>query len=423
VSDANHDSNRLVPQEFDSWHAYWTAQEMPWRTEPEISLDRQTYLSARRAIKPDITQGIYPFNGVEPKLSRADIEWLLATHEAGGMVGPIDWSWKRQRTRSGVDLRGADLRALDLSGLPLARMQGGLTGPEYDQAAMAEMDAAAVLMSGTILRYAHLEEAALTHARLDGAQLAAAHLESADLYGVHLAASIPADLTGIHFNKDTRLDRATFVNPAGIGPRLAGAQWNNVSLAQTDWSALRQLDDEVIARSAKGIGHRGGDRRLHAYQRAVQAYRQLATALRSQGLSEDADRISYRAQLLQRKVLTSERHYPAAAGSWLLDLISGYGYKPARSVITYLLVILTFASAYFALTNLALTPFLPSHSSPLAWYEAIVLSISSFHGRGLFPSGLSLGDPVAVLAAFEAIIGLLIEITFIATFTQRFFAR
>jgi hypothetical protein len=302
-------------------------------------------------------------------------------------------------------------------------MQGGLTGPEYDHATLAHQHAAAVLMSGTILRYTHLEEASLTHARLDGAQLAAAHLESADLYGVHLAASIPADLTGVHFNKDTKLDRATFVNPVGIGPRLAGVQWNNVSLAQTDWSALRQLDDEVVAQKAKGLGHTGGDRQLHAYQRAVQAYRQLATALRGQGLSEDADRVFYRAQALQRQVLLRQGHVGRALGSGLLDLISGYGYKPMRSAITYLLVILVFAAAYFALTNLSPTPFLPSHSSPLAWYEAIVLSISSFHGRGLFPSGLSLGDPIAILAAVEAIVGLLIEITFIATFTQRFFAR
>jgi hypothetical protein len=36
---------------------------------------------------------------------------------------------------------------------------------------------------------------------------------------------------------------------------------------------------------------------------------------------------------------------------------------------------------------------------------------------------LALNDPIAIVAAAEAIIGLLIEITFIATFTQRFFAR
>jgi len=149
----------------------------------------------------------------------------------------------------------------------------------------------------------------------------------------------------------------------------------------------------------------------------------LATVLRGQGLNEDADRVFYRAQFLQRQVLRRQRHYPAAVGSWLLDLISGYGYKPVRSIATYVLVVLAFAAAYFALSNVALIPSLPSHSSPLAWYEALVLSVSSFHGRGLFPTGLSLGDPIAILAAFEAIIGLLIEITFIATFTQGFFAR
>ena len=406
----------------EAWKTYWKAQGMPWRTEPEITEAREELLASRRdSVTPNIRQGIYPFRDSGLQLTRSDIEWLLATHENG--LGPVDWEDASQHGRVGVDLRGADLRGLDLSGLPLARMQGGLTGPEYENAAFADMQAAAVLMSGTILRYAHLENAALTHARLDGVQLADAHLESADMYGVHLAASIPADLRRVNFNKDTKLDRATFVNPAGIGPRLAGVQWNNASLAQTDWPSLRQLDDEVMARRAKGFGHTGADKPLHAYQRAVQAYRQLATTLRDQGLSEDADRVFYRAQLLQRQVLRREGHWGRAFGSWLLDLISGYGYKPMRSVVTYLVVILSFAAAYFALTNFALTPFLPSHSSPLAWYEAIVLSISSFHGRGLFPSGLSLGDPVAILAAFEAIIGLLIEITFIATFTQRFFAR
>jgi hypothetical protein len=163
--------------------------------------------------------------------------------------------------------------------------------------------------------------------------------------------------------------------------------------------------------------------RLDEFDGAVRAYRQLAVILRVQGLNEDGDRFAYRAQVLQRHVRRRQRHYGRAIGSWLLDRIAGYGYRPLRSVVTYVIVVLGFAAAYFALTNLSLIPFFPSHSSPLAWYEALVLSISSFHGRGLFPTGLSLGDPIAVLAAGEAIIGLLIEITFIATFTQRFFAR
>ncbi|HKV83509.1 MAG TPA: hypothetical protein VJN88_03065, partial [Ktedonobacterales bacterium] len=63
---------------------------------------------------------------------------------------------------------------------------------------------------------------------------------------------------------------------------------------------------------------------------------------------------------------------------------------------------------------------------PFSHLGAVVFSVTSFHGRGFFPGGrpghsLTLDDPVTVLAAAEAIIGLLIEISFIATFTQRFF--
>lgn len=62
-----------------------------------------------------------------------------------------------------------------------------------------------------------------------------------------------------------------------------------------------------------------------------------------------------------------------------------------------------------------------SQLAPLPWYEALILSVSSFHGRGFFQLLNSLGDPVAALAAIEAILRLFIEISFIATFTQRFF--
>ena len=42
--------------------------------------------------------------------------------------------------------------------------------------------------------------------------------------------------------------------------------------------------------------------------------------------------------------------------------------------------------------------------------------------NGFFPGeNVSLDNPLTVLAAFEAAIGLIIEISFIATFTKRFF--
>jgi len=86
----------------------------------------------------------------------------------------------------------------------------------------------------------------------------------------------------------------------------------------------------------------------------------------------------------------------------------------------------------------------PATSDPIAWraywqtqnqarrtepeislerQEALVLSVSSFHGRGFFSQEISLGDTYARLAAVEAVIGLMIEISLIATFTQRFFGK
>lgn len=122
----------VVPQTPEEWRAHWKAQRQPWRTEPEIDALRQEELTKRRAIAPDVEKGIYPFSGI--KLNRADIEWLLATHENGR--GPVDWSDESQRERKGLDVRGADLSGseyqhLSLAGLPLARLIGGLNLDEW----------------------------------------------------------------------------------------------------------------------------------------------------------------------------------------------------------------------------------------------------------------------------------------------------
>jgi uncharacterized protein YjbI with pentapeptide repeats len=475
-------SKRPVPDDFDTWPEYWKAQGMPWRTEPEIDEERQRYLAERRAALPDMEQGIYPFK--DTKLNRADVEWLLAMHESRGTVGPVWWAEEKDKPederRVGLDLRGADLREALLGGLPLARIRGSLAQSEFPPNFVEQPDlempsfplltAVAVSASANLeeadLHEAHLEHALLNGVRLRGAWLRAAHLEGAELAGATLetndislahfegAFMFAASLQGVHAPADeAHFERADlryanlegrhlfeahfedadlrgayfsdvcFLNGAWLGSetdgvaRLADIRWRGTNVAQVRWV--------TPARWARGRAADAGvlGPPLVQVQRRLRASHQLALVLRSQGLNSEADSFAYKAQVLQRRVHRLQRRPLRYLGSWLLDLISGYGYKPIRSVITYLVVILSFAAAYFALTNFALTPFLSSHSSPLAWYEAIVLSISSFHGRGLFPSGLSLGDPIAILAAFEAIIGLLIEITFIATFTQRFFAR
>jgi hypothetical protein len=101
--------------------------------------------------------------------------------------------------------------------------------------------------------------------------------------------------------------------------------------------------------------------------------------------------------------------------SLFLDALAGYGYRPGRSLIVYLLIIFGCATAYFEIGQTV-----GPHLSMLA---ALVFSVTSFHGRGFFPGGIALDSPLTVLAAGEAVIGLIIEISFIATFTQRFFGK
>lgn len=79
--------------------------------------------------------------------------------------------------------------------------------------------------------------------------------------------------------------------------------------------------------------------------------------------------------------------------------------------MAYLLVIGIFAVLYHQL------------GAHLAWNEALVISMTAFHGRGFFPDQFHPGDPQALVAAIEALVGLLIEVTFIATLTQRLFGK
>jgi hypothetical protein len=100
----------------------------------------------------------------------------------------------------------------------------------------------------------------------------------------------------------------------------------------------------------------------------------------------------------------------------ILDWIAGYGFKPIRSFLTYLFVVGGFAILYFLMRD--------SVHPSLNPIDALIFSITSFHGRGFNPGEtVTLHSPLTTAAAVEAIIDLLIEITFIATFTNRFFAR
>jgi uncharacterized protein YjbI with pentapeptide repeats len=385
-------------------------------------------------------------------LERADLAYArLEEVRAEGVClrgAELRWVHLERADLDHAHLEGANLGWAHLEGAVLAGAH--LEGADLDGTYLAGAQLGNAHLEGTNFSRAHLEGAWLNDAHLEGAQLRDAQLERARLEGAHLEgkAMLAEDLARIRAwapefparlsPADQRLaflSEATTLNGITLGTnehgyvRVADVRWGGVNLAVVRWPdrlypPVAVLGDERIAHQAHDDAGKPKSReeRLEDYRAAVRANRQLAVALQTQGMSEEAARFAYRAQLLQQQVLLRQRKFGAYLFARFLDALAGYGYKPVRGLSAYVLVIAGFAFAYSLATQGVLTFGLaPSQLQPLQWYEALVLSISSFHGRGFFQPVQSLGDPVAILAAGEAIIGLLIEISFIATFTQRFF--
>lgn len=421
----------------ETWQADWAEQGQPWRTEPEISAERQAELATRRCVTPDVLHGIYPFSGM--KLKRADVEWLLATHEDGR--GPVDYHDPSQSRRVGLDLRGADLSYAQLQNLPLARLVADVTWRTWENLTEKQHRKAAIQLQHADLKGAFLEGASLEYANLEGADLRGCHLEEAnlgtanmqraycegahfegaDLWYAHLGGAFlwRAHFQGARFYEahlqSAHLDGLVLANEDHIGPRLVDTHWEDANLAVVDWSQIRMLGDEYEARQMESEGTR---KELAVcrkeFEDAVRANRQLAMALQAQGLNEDAARFFYRSQVLQRKVFALQR--PRKLGSylfsWLLALLTGYGYRMWRIIICYLVLIALYATLYYTLS-------LSHHISVL---EAIILSVTAFHGR-VFSSPFQLASAQGIVEACEAVNGLIFEGIFIAMLTQRFFGK
>jgi hypothetical protein len=324
----DHPSSSTLPfntNDSETWKAYWKEQGQPWRTEPAIDEERQQQLLSNYQGSVDTERGKYPFKGV--RLSRADVEYLLAMEEQ----------------------KSAELSPLEgkaLGGDELKRLRAWI--PHFPEVLPA------------------------------------------------------ADVREVFLNNRTHLDAVHVGNDQYGYIALADVHWGDVNLTVVDWAVLKRLGDETITRSLKveeedtQLGERGlparaeraVDMLLRAqevsdvvvsyvmrsptltkkirermdssspaqretqqqlerrrFRAAVRANRQLAVVLRAQGLSEAADRFAYRAQVLQRRVLwrSGPRFYGSYFFSCFLDVLAGYGYKPGRTLIAYILTILSFA--------------------------------------------------------------------------------
>jgi uncharacterized protein YjbI with pentapeptide repeats len=334
----------------------------------------------------------------------------------------------------------ADLRHANLS---FAYAEGAY----FSEAALEGAALLGTSLAGAILTDARLERSVLRNAALAGADLTGAHLEGARLGDAHLAGKrlSDEDLTRVRrirpdfpvvlpgaclyeafFDAATALDDATLGDPEYGCVSLADAHWGGANLAVVEWERVSVLGDE---REVEQIGGRGaprpgaftdGETWLRECLTAVRANRQLAVALQEQGLNEDAARYAYRAQNLQRRVIG----WQVRAGriekagpwlfSWLLYLLGGYGYRMWRILAAYALVVGAAAVAYYLLGQ---------HGTPhLLWPEALLTSITAFHGR-VFADQFAPSSPQAWVAALEAVCGLVVEGVFIAMLAQRFFGK
>lgn len=198
---------------------------------------------------------------------------------------------------------------------------------------------------------------------------------------------------------------------------LANVHWRDTNLTVIDWTPVKMLGDEREARQPIWIDGTRKDRMqwIDGYQSAVRANRQLAIVLQNQGLNEDAARFTYRSQILQRKVLWMQRQVGRWLFSLMLALLTGYGYRIWRIFAAYLLVVLLCAVAYFVLGIY--------YEPHLSFLEAVLTSITAFHGRVFSEPFLQPGEPQLWVTAFESVAGLVIEGVFIAMLTQKFFGK
>ena len=155
--------------------------------------------------------------------------------------------------------------------------------------------------------------------------------------------------------------------------------------------------------------------RLRATLRdAVTANQRLAAELHSRGLNRVGDNFAFIARRHERMLKRVEGNVSSASLDAFLEMLCGYGYRVGRVIMWYLAVVAGFTLLFHYIV--------PGH---LGWLTSLVLSVTSFHGRGfsgVFSSSSTIPLTVGVLAVAESVLGLIVEATFVATFVRRFLA-
>lgn len=394
-----------------------------------------------------------PYEGA-PIRTANELLWILRERE---WSGDPDATTKPRPNLRGVDLRearlngmylyGADLRGAQLDGCHLrgARLVGALlTSVQISSSDLRRADLSAVEALGTVfsecamtgatfdsaklqgalfqarLAKVQLERASflfadLTQAILEGADLQHGTLRFAELNGTDLR---NADLRGVDA-RDVKTGARTRLEGALLdtGTWLGGTDWNTgVPLYNVDWKKARRLGDEQLL-NRKITPKPTRKQRIATLREVAQAYHRLAAELQKQGVVYPASTYRLREQQLLQRVARLEHRWIVWLFDGVLYIVAGYGERPLRTVGWYVFAQAIFTTLYTLIGRHGGLPFTP--------VDYLEFSIAAFHGRGFFPdpmgpASIGLDSWITHLAIPEALVGLFIEITFIAAYTKRF---
>jgi uncharacterized protein YjbI with pentapeptide repeats len=351
----------------------------------------------------------------------------------------LSWAHIDYANLSGTHLEGAHLGLahLERCQAPGAHLEGAAlfnlraSGADFFEAHMEATDCNGADFTGARFGGAFLHGANLSTARLEGAVFDSAHLEGREVPADDLArihqwapkypATLPsADLRGVVFDSRSSL-RETVLGDAERGAvALVDARLDGVNLAVVDWTQVQVLRDEQEARSTTSEDGKNKEAiaRLAQFRAAARANRQLAVALRDQGLNEEADHFAYRAQILHHEVLRRQRALGPRLFSLFLWVVSGYGYRLRNILTTYIGVLLLFTVIYWLM---GVHSFRGEPGVQALW-DSFLVSLSAIHGRTTFEQ-LGAWSSTAWVAAVESVLGIIVEGVFVAMLIQRFFTR
>ncbi len=253
----------------------------------------------------------------------------------------------------------------------------------------------------------------------DGASFRGAALEGASLVGTSL---VGIRLNRARFDYRSSLERTrlfTIVDGDGVviktcPPWLGDVRWNGVQVTGVeDWGSAKEVglgdDPDVMpVESEPAVSESvNADIRADALNAAIRAHRQVGALLDGQGMREVAQDLDFRASQLARR---QQKGVGNVILWWALDRLTGYGYRPGRVLITYGVVVASFALLY-------------GWTGTTSWENAAFASLLAFHGCGISASDVVVGRLDVILPSIEAALGLFVEALVVAVIIRRLFRR